>query len=63
MVFVLTGVKMAVVYANIFLVGTIFGMLIMYYRLKHLLTKTDWAKDKAHWKLFTAKQPSNQDQA
>jgi hypothetical protein len=33
----------------------------MYYRLKHLLTKTDWAKDKAHWKLFTAKQPSSQD--
>ena len=50
-----------VVFGNVFLFGTIFGMGLMYYRLKHLLTKTDWAKDKAHWKLFTAKQPLNQD--
>ena len=52
---------MTLVHANVFFLGTIFGMGLMYYRLKHLLTKTDWAKDKAHWKLFTAKQPLNQD--
>ncbi len=43
--------------ANLFVFGIIVGMLIMYYRLKYLIKKTDWyfgcGKDKHEWGVVT----------